>query len=112
MRVVGINPVSDRGRVFNVAIWHWRPLWHYAGHVCERFLTPDQINGGQFGGTKVSSGDASALADLLLESLLSGVFDKHHATDKYSDDMYVLDRELIETFCSFCVESRGFTVEL
>jgi hypothetical protein len=79
MSVIGLSPISDRGKHFYCNVWVWRPLWRY----CEE-IAPDIIPADNLGycndGWVLDSPGTLALADRLERALASGGTQRYEET--------------------------------
>ena len=104
---------SQAGIYFRNNVWYWRPLWEYVAVACDDILTLKDYKRGQYNdGHIINAEKAMALGERLRESLSK--YDK--IVKKLGDELknlsksYTFDKENVEEFANFCINSGGFSI--
>ena len=129
-----VKPSSEKFGYFRSNIWYWRPLWNYVAILSKDILTDDDIEEGNYNNDHIINSELSVtIGNRILESFSNNVFtdfkdkfekekedlDKENIctnsnnNTSYSENFYknyILDKDLLEEFANFCINSGGFQI--
>lgn len=115
---------ANPGVYFRNNVWFWRPLWGFVGLYCSEFLTEEDLEGGSFNnGHRITQEQAAKIGTKLTILLEDGTVDKHVEKIKERNEKlnkgnkdeqflasYPFERDNVEEFTKFCLESGGFEI--
>lgn len=129
-----VKPSSEKFGYFRSNIWYWRPLWNYVAILSKDILTNDDIEEGNYNNDHIINSELSVtIGNRILESFSNNVFtDFKDKFEKEKEDLdkenvcsnsnnntsssenfyknYILDKDLLEEFANFCINSGGFQI--
>ena len=129
-----VKPSSEKFGYFRSNIWYWRPLWNYVAILSKDILTDDDIEEGNYNNDHIINSELSVtIGNRILESFSNNVFtDFKDKFEKEKEDLdkenvcsnsnnntsssenfyknYILDKDLLEEFANFCINSGGFQI--
>ena len=116
---------ANPGVYFRNNVWWWRPLWEFVCMQCSDFMTDDQrLAGGYNDGKEINQETAAKIGTKLKILLEDGTVDRweDHIKErneelKKSKDKdeqffgnYPFNKDNVEHFAKFCLESGGFAI--
>jgi hypothetical protein len=131
-----VKPNSEKFGYFRSNIWYWIPLWNYVAILSKDILTDDDIEEGNYNNDHIINNELSVIiGNRILESFSNNVFkdfkdkfekekeglDKENykvcsnsnnntiSTESFYKN-YILDKDLLEEFANFCINSGGFQI--
>ena len=113
MDVIGLNPTSEEGIYFGIAIWAWRPLAAFCKTVAPEICAPCRhwfSNGGDGLDAEHSSLLAQRLDEAMTDGSLEMCLEQGRAHPDYESIRAVLSREIISEFVAFLASSGGFRI--
>ena len=106
---------AEAGIYFRNNVWYWRPLWEYVAIVCDDILTLKDYKYGQSNdGDIIEAEKAINIGERLRISLAEGHYDK--IVEEINENVpsiakdYTFDKENVEEFANFCINSGGFSI--
>ena len=96
--VSGLQPKSEKGDYFRNNVWWWRPLWFFVSQACEKILTEEDIEHGEYNdGWEISEGKATLIAEELAKLISQG------EVKKYEEEYMANIKKLPKTqICEYC----------
>jgi hypothetical protein len=112
MNILGRDPKSERGQVFECTSFAWWELWTFAGKHCRSMTANDREKGWLNQGYRISREKAERIADAVEKALPNfGVTDLVKTGKQGSIKKMIKEAtDLAKDFIAFARESGGFEV--